>query len=212
MRRKRGVSLIETVVAIALLAIIVVSILSAFSAITIAAARHKQQTTLDLLTRSDAEYIKSQAYSPGVPGPTLYSNLTAAGYSFSYQVTYWDPKEVKPHTTRKFAFAFGQGIAPSPDGDGLVAVDFSGSFEPGKLFTIAARVQDPAHGQTLTLELPAGMERIEGQLRQPVPAVDEDGNTMVLWKARVLETGRFPVRVHSSTGTTQTKIVTISRS
>jgi type II secretory pathway pseudopilin PulG len=91
MTRKRGVSLIETVVAIALLAIIVVSILSAFSAITIAAARHKQQTTLDLLTRSDAEYIKSQAYSPGVPGPTVYLNLAPAGYSFSYQVSYWDP-------------------------------------------------------------------------------------------------------------------------
>jgi type II secretory pathway pseudopilin PulG len=91
MTRKRGVSLIESVVAIALLAIIVVSILSAFSAITIAAARHKQQTTLDLLTRSDAEYIKSQAYSPGVPGPTAYLNLASAGYSFAYQVSYWDP-------------------------------------------------------------------------------------------------------------------------
>ena len=91
MKAKRGVSLIETMIAIALLAIIVVSILSAFSAITIAAARHKQSTTLDLLTRSDAEYIKSQTYSPGVPGPTVYLNLTSAGYSFSYQVSYWDP-------------------------------------------------------------------------------------------------------------------------
>jgi hypothetical protein len=65
--------------------------LSAFSAITIAAARHKQSTTLDLLTRSDAEYIKSQAYSPGLPGPTVYLNLASAGYSFAYQVSYWDP-------------------------------------------------------------------------------------------------------------------------
>lgn len=88
MTRKRGVSLIETMVAIALLAIIVVSILSAFSAITIAAARHKQQTTLDLLTRSDAEYIKSQTYSPS---PAVYTNLTAGGYTFAYQVSYWDP-------------------------------------------------------------------------------------------------------------------------
>jgi Tfp pilus assembly protein PilV len=91
MKTKRGVSLIETMIAIALLAIIVVSILSAFSAITIAAARHKQSTTLDLLTRSDAEYIKSQTYSSGVPGPTVYLNLASAGYSFSYQVSYWDP-------------------------------------------------------------------------------------------------------------------------
>ena len=88
MKRRRGVSLIETMVAIALLAIIVVSILSAFSAITIAAARHRQSTTLDLLTRSDAEYIKSQAYSPS---PANYTNLVAGGYSFAYQVSYFDP-------------------------------------------------------------------------------------------------------------------------
>jgi prepilin-type N-terminal cleavage/methylation domain-containing protein len=93
MRRERGVSLIETMVAIALLAIIVVSILSAFSAIAIAAARHKQQTTLDVLTRSDAEFIKSQTYSPS---PAGYTNLTAAGFTFSYQVLYYDPTQTPP--------------------------------------------------------------------------------------------------------------------
>jgi Tfp pilus assembly protein PilV len=93
MKRRRGVSLIETMISIALLAIIVVSILSAFSAITIAAARHKQQTTVDLLTRSDAEYIKSQAYSVK---PAAYTNLTAAGYAFSYQVLYYDSTQNPP--------------------------------------------------------------------------------------------------------------------
>jgi len=136
--------------------------------------------------------------------PAQNMNISALGI-------YWDPKEIKPGSTRRAAYAFGQGVAPSPEGDGLVAVNLSGSFEPGKLFTIAAQVQDPANGQTLTLELPKGMERVEGALRQPVPVVDEEGNTMVLWKARVLETGRFPLRVHSSTGMTQTKVVTISR-
>lgn len=124
---------------------------------------------------------------------------------------YWDPKDIKPNTQRKAAYAFGQGLASRPDGDGNLAVVLSGSFEPGKLFTIAAQVQDPALGQSLTLELPAGMERVEGKVREPVPAVDEDGNTMVLWKARVLNTGRFNLRVHSSTGITQTKIITITR-
>src|ERR1043166_8025409 len=136
--------------------------------------------------------------------PAQNMNISAFG-------VYWDPKEIKPNTQRKMAYAYGQGVAPSPDGDGLVAVNLSGSFEPGKLFTIAAQVQDPANGQTLTLDLPKGIELVEGGSRQPVPAVDDDGNTMVLWKARVLETGRFPLRVHSSTGMTQTKIVTISR-
>lgn len=81
-RARRAFTLVETAVAVALLAIIVVSILSAFSATTIAARRHAQVTTLDRLTRSDAEYIKSQPYST----TGTYLNLAASGYTFTYQV------------------------------------------------------------------------------------------------------------------------------
>ena len=98
MKRQRGFTLIETTVAVALLAVIVVSILSAFSAATIATTRHQQLTKLDTLTRSDAEYIKSQAYSTK---PAAYLNLAApAGYSFSYQALYFD-------STKSPAFAAG---------------------------------------------------------------------------------------------------------
>jgi len=90
MRRRRGFSLIETTVAVALLAVIIVTILGAFSAITIAARRHQQETTLDLVTRQDAEYIKSQAYS-ATPAATPYTNIVVAGYSFAYQTLYYDP-------------------------------------------------------------------------------------------------------------------------
>jgi prepilin-type N-terminal cleavage/methylation domain-containing protein len=87
MKKQAGFSLIETTVAVALLGVIVVTILSAFSAVTIAAARHQQQTTLDRLTRSGAEYIKSQAYA------STYLALAPlpAGYSLSYQVLYFGP-------------------------------------------------------------------------------------------------------------------------
>ena len=122
---------------------------------------------------------------------------------------YWDPKEIKAKSKRAMAYAFGQGIAPNPDGDGTMALVLGGSFEPGKLFTVAAYVQDPAFGQSLTLELPAGMQRVEGKESQPV-AMDDDGNSMVLWKARVLRPGQFSLRVRSSTGVTQSKIITIS--
>jgi len=89
MTRQRGFSLIETTVAIALLAIIVVAILSAFSATTLAARRHQQETTLDRLTRSDAEYIKSQPYSVNNLLPAPYQNLSSSGYTFVYQVLYY---------------------------------------------------------------------------------------------------------------------------
>ena len=87
MSSKRGFTLLETLIAVALLGVIVVSILSAFSATTLAATRHAQLTALDRWTRSDAEYIKSQAYST----TATYTNLAAAGYTFSYQVKFYDP-------------------------------------------------------------------------------------------------------------------------
>jgi prepilin-type N-terminal cleavage/methylation domain-containing protein len=89
-KRRRGFTLIETTIAIALLAVIIVTILSAFSAITIAARRHQQGTTLDLVTRQEAEYIKSQAYS-ATPAAAPYTNIVVAGYTFSYQTLYYDP-------------------------------------------------------------------------------------------------------------------------
>ena len=87
-RAQRGFTLVETAIAVALLAVIVISVLSAFSAITLAANRHKEQTSLDLLVRSDAEYIKSQTYQAK---PAAYSNLSKAGYTLTFQVLYWDP-------------------------------------------------------------------------------------------------------------------------
>ena len=77
MRGRRGFTLLETTVAIALLAVIIVTILGAFSAITIATRRHQQQTTLDLVTRQEAEFIKSQAYS-ATPKATPYTNIAVA--------------------------------------------------------------------------------------------------------------------------------------
>jgi prepilin-type N-terminal cleavage/methylation domain-containing protein len=90
MKRRRGFTLIETTVAIALLAVIIVTILSAFSAITLATRRHQQESTLDLVTRRDAEFIKSQAYS-ATPKATPYTNIVVAGYGFSYLTLYYDP-------------------------------------------------------------------------------------------------------------------------
>ena len=90
MKRRRGFTLIETTVAIALMAVIIVTILGAFSAITLATRRHQQESTLDLMTRRDAEFIKSQAYS-ATPKATPYANIAVAGYAFSYQTLYYDP-------------------------------------------------------------------------------------------------------------------------
>lgn len=124
---------------------------------------------------------------------------------------FWDPKEIKPGGKRETAYTYGQGVGIGPESEGRFSLQLGGNMEPGKVFTIAAHVNDPAPGQTLALELPKGMERVEGREIQPVPEMLEDRpQTIVLWKARVVEPGQFAVRVRSSTGLTQSKLVDIS--
>jgi prepilin-type N-terminal cleavage/methylation domain-containing protein len=88
MSRRKGFSLVETMVALALLGVIVVTVLGSFSTVTLAVRRHTTATSLDRLVRSDAEYVKSQAYATK---PGTYATLTAAGYTFAVQILYYDP-------------------------------------------------------------------------------------------------------------------------
>jgi hypothetical protein len=125
---------------------------------------------------------------------------------------FWEPKEIPAGGKREITYAYGRGIAIAPENEGRFNLVLGGSFEPGKLFTIAAYVQDPAPGQALTLELPQGMERVEGKEIQPVnPASEDRPESVVLWKARVVKTGDYPLRVRSSTGLTHTKMISITR-
>ena len=124
---------------------------------------------------------------------------------------YWDPKELAPGAKREAAYAYGQGIASNPENEGKVQTVLGGSFEPGKVFTVTAYVEDPTPGQSLVLDLPAGMELVEGKEAQPVPAVTDDGNCLVMWRARVRRPGEFPLRIRSSNGVTYTKIITVTR-
>jgi len=123
---------------------------------------------------------------------------------------FFDQKEIKPGGKREFGYAYGKGVAIPLASEGSVDVRLGGSFEPGKAFTITAFVTDPPVGQSLALELPKGMALLEGREIQPVPLpVGEAVQSVVIWKGRVQEFGRFPVRLRSSTGVTQTKIVTV---
>ncbi len=124
---------------------------------------------------------------------------------------FFDDKAVPPHGKREMAYAYGIGIASSPETEGRVALDLGGSFEPGKRFHITAYVDEPQEAQFLTLELPPGMELLEGSEVQPVPQPAADGRSIVRWQARVQRLGRFPLRVQSSTGLTQTKNLTIAQ-
>jgi hypothetical protein len=124
---------------------------------------------------------------------------------------YFETKEMKPGTKRDLAYVYGEGIAVAAESEGRFQTTLSGTFEPGKTFTVASLVADPAHGQTLTLELPAGMQFVEGKKTQPVAPLTLDNEySNVLWKCRVVEPGTHTIRIRSSTGVTQTKIVSIT--
>src|SRR5260370_11592622 len=51
---------------------------------------------------------------------------------------YWDPKEIKAGGKRNLAYAFGNGIAHSPEGAGPMAAVFAASFEPRKPVSLSA--------------------------------------------------------------------------
>lgn len=137
-------------------------------------------------------------------------NVMAGGFN-SLVGFFWDPKEIRPGGKRELAYGYGLGLAMPLSPDSSFFVDLGGSFEIGKTFTISALVSDPAEGQTLKLELPKGLERIEGKDIQPVPlSVGDTSESMILWKGRVLEYGRFPIQIRSSAGVTKTTILTVA--
>jgi len=122
---------------------------------------------------------------------------------------YWDKKVLKPGEKREMTWAYGGGIAADAEGEGKLSLALGGNLEPGRLFSISALVEDAALSQTLALELPPGIERIEGAEIQPVPAPTENGHSLVLWRGRVTRPGAFEIKVRSSTGVTQTKSISV---
>src|SRR5262245_4951795 len=72
---------------------------------------------------------------------------------------FWGPKNLKHGEKRTMVWAYGAGIA-SDEPDDNITLSRGGSFEPGKLFSVLATVDDPVPGQALALELPPGMERV----------------------------------------------------
>src|SRR5262245_59240177 len=72
-----------------------------------------------------------------------------------------------------------------------------------QVFTISADVEHPLRGQSLTLQLSDGLERVDGKEIQPVAAVEESSSSFVIWRVRGLRAGEFECAVRSSSGTVQ---------
>ncbi len=83
---ERGAGLVESLIALAILAIAVTPFLAAFSTGSLAVGKADRQVTAEILARSQTEYTKSQAY---VVAPASYNIITPlpAGYSISSNAT-----------------------------------------------------------------------------------------------------------------------------
>lgn len=79
--RSRGFSLIEVVIAIALLGIIGTAILSALSTASLALIIADQRATAESLARSQMEYVKNQAYKSNnsTLGEVTYDKISVPG-------------------------------------------------------------------------------------------------------------------------------------
>jgi hypothetical protein len=152
------------------------------------------------------------------PSRIVLSNLGAVGQGGwecpaqpagdSACAIYWAPKEIGPKQKRTMIWAYGGGIASSPENEGRVALAFKGPFAPNRSFTISAYVDDPLPNQSLALVLPPGLECVDREI-QPVPPPGPTGSSVVEWRTKLLRPGDFELKVRSSTGVTQTKVVSI---
>jgi len=76
-------------------------------------------------------------------------------------------------------------------------------YAVGSVFTITAHIEHPVRGQTLSLELPTGLERIEGKEIQPVAALPDLNASFVSWRVRGTRPGDYEYAVRSNAGTVQ---------
>ena len=83
---ERGASLVEALIAVAIVAIAVIPFLAAFSTGSLAVGKADRQVTAENLARSQLEYTKSQLYAVA---PASYDIITPlpASYSVSSDAT-----------------------------------------------------------------------------------------------------------------------------
>jgi hypothetical protein len=124
---------------------------------------------------------------------------------------YWDPKPLEPGQTRVVGFAYGLGQVASKQSKGKLLLTVGGRLVRNSEFTLTALVAQPAAGETLTLELPPGLQT-QGEMKQDVPQPPPGSArpiSTLTWKLTATTAGTYPVKVTSSRGMVETTTVTI---
>jgi hypothetical protein len=128
---------------------------------------------------------------------------------------YWPEKELAAGARRELGFAYGLGALAAEACEGWLALAVGGSFLPGGELTVAAYVKQAGPGETLTLELPAGLTLVGGQQVVAVPAPPAGASpplSLVAWRVRsaLADQANYEVRVRTSAGLSQERTISVA--
>lgn len=113
MRNEKGISLIEVIIALALLGIIGLAFLGALSTASRAVITTDERATAESLARTEMEYVKSQPYSTDNP----WSYDVPPGAPPAEPPDWWDPAHTLPDGYDNYSATVSATLL-DPDGDG----------------------------------------------------------------------------------------------
>jgi prepilin-type N-terminal cleavage/methylation domain-containing protein len=115
MRNEKGLSLIEVIIALALLGIVGLAFLGALSSASKAVIITDERATAESLARTEMEYVKSQNYSDVDYIPWSYD--VPYGTPPAEPPEWWDPAHTLPPGYDNYSVTVS-AVSLDPDGDG----------------------------------------------------------------------------------------------
>jgi hypothetical protein len=161
------------------------------------------------LTGWDVPFISIKERIRYVDRETGAAKIAAA--NDSAVTMYWDAKPLGPGKTRVVGFTYGLGSVDARESGGHLLLTVGGRLVPNVEFTLTALVHDPKADETLTLEMPSGIDAEEQTTQRvpPVPAGASRADSPVTWRLRAAKDGKYELSVRSSTGAKQKLPLTI---
>jgi prepilin-type N-terminal cleavage/methylation domain-containing protein len=122
MKDEKGFTLIEVVIAIAVMGIIAAAYLGALGNSSMTLAVADERATAESLARSQMEYVKEQDYSDNYTAPIIPTEYDTAGYS----ATITPPELVKAGLQRIKITVYHNGKAIITSSSGCTLVGYKG--------------------------------------------------------------------------------------
>lgn len=150
--------------------------------------------------------VKAQLTGWNVPFVSMKERLGDSETNDSAVTMYWKEQPLEPGQSRVVGFTYGLGSVDTRESGGHLLLTVGGRLVPSVEFTLTALVHVPQPGETLTLELPPGLEA-EGQQRTQIVPSPPSGasrpDSPITWRLRATKEGRYELSVRSSTGARQ---------